>query len=119
MKDWFLYVFYRASKFYKSFGEKYYYISGKFLLFLALCANILSIVGLFCLILKTVYKLEVIYGLCALFAILSFFILDEKDYNDLEEKYQNEENSKRRGYMVLFYIIASVILYFVSLSFIM
>ena len=52
MKDLFYYAFYRASKFYKSWGENNnYYISGKFSLFLAFASNILFLIGLFCYIL--------------------------------------------------------------------
>lgn len=80
MKDLFYYIFYRASKFYKSWGENSnYYISGKFLLFLAICANILTLIGLFCNILKIRYSIEVIYVVCILFSVLSFFILNEKN----------------------------------------
>ena len=45
MRDLIYYVFYRTSKFYKLWGEKNtYYISGKFLLFLAICSNILTFI---------------------------------------------------------------------------
>ena len=105
MKDLFYYIFYRASKFYKSWGENSnYYISGKFLLFLAICANILTLIGLFCNILKIRYSIEVIYVVCILFSVLSFFIL-------------NEKNNKIKGWLVIAYIIGSIILYFISLAF--
>lgn len=116
MKELFYYVFYKASKLYKSWGENNnYYISGKFSLFLAICANILTLIGLFCLILKIRYSLEVVYGAWILLFVLSFFILNEKKYKELEEKYKNEKNSKIKGWLVFSYIIGSVILYFVSL----
>ena len=118
MKDLFYYIFYRASKFYKSWGENSnYYISGKFLLFLAICANILTLIGLFCNILKIRYSIEVIYVVCILFSVLSFFILNEKKYKELEEKYKNEKNTKIKGWLVITYIIGSIILYFISLAF--
>jgi ABC-type multidrug transport system fused ATPase/permease subunit len=116
MKKLFCYVFYRASKFYKSWGESNnYYISGKFLLFLALCANVLTLIGLFCLLLKIKYSIEVVCATWFVFCILSFFILNEKKYEELAEKYKNEKNSKLKGWLVFLYIISSVILYFVSL----
>ena len=118
MKDLFYYIFYRASKFYKLWSENSnYYISGKFLLFLAICANILTLTGLFCNILKIRYSIEVIYVVCILFSVLSFFILNEKKYKELEEKYKNEKNNKIKGWLVIAYIIGSIILYFISLAF--
>lgn len=74
MKDLFYYIFYRASKFYKSWGENSnYYISGKFLLFLAICANILTLIGLFCNILKIRYMYR--GNLCSLYFIFSIKFL--------------------------------------------
>src|SRR5574344_1242742 len=90
MKKIFCYVFYRASKFYKSWGESNnYYISGKFLLFLALCANVLTLIGLFCLLLKIKYRIEVVYATWFVFCILSFFILNEKKYEELAAHLQS------------------------------
>ena len=118
MKDLFYYIFFRVSRFYKSWGENSgYYISGKFLLFLAICANILTLTGLFCNILKIRYGIEVIYVVCILFSVLSFFILNEKKYKELEEKYKNEKNNKMNRWLVITYIIGSIILYFISLAF--
>lgn len=118
MKDLFYYIFFRVSRFYKSWGENSgYYISGKFLLFLAICANILTLTGLFCNILKIRYGIEVIYVVCILFSVLSFFILNEKKYKELEEKYKNEKNNKMKRWLVITYIIGSIILYFISLAF--
>ncbi|HOF16994.1 MAG TPA: hypothetical protein PLF32_08855 [Bacteroidales bacterium] len=119
MRDFFYYVFYKSSKFYKSWGENNnYYISGKFSLFLALCANILTLIGLFCFILKIRYSIEVVFGIWILLFILSFFVLNKKKYEELEEKYKNEKNSKIKDWLVFSYIVGSVILYFVSLAFI-
>jgi hypothetical protein len=49
MKTFFEYCFYRASKFYKSWGEtNNYYISGRAVVVLALTFNALTLIGLFC-----------------------------------------------------------------------
>ena len=95
MKELFYYVFYRVSKFYRSWGEsKNYYISGKFSLLLALSANILTLICLFCLILKIRYNIKIIYGIWFLLFISSFFILNEKKYEELEKKYINLQNQE-------------------------
>ena len=116
MRDLIYYVFYRTSKFYKLWGEKNtYYISGKFLLFLAICSNILTFIGVLCIVLGTKYGINIIYGLCFLLSILSLFVLNEKKYKELEIKYKDEKNRIVKGWLVGSYIIGSVILYFVSL----
>ena len=88
MKDLFYYAFYRASKFYKSWGENNnYYISGKFSLFLAFASNILFLIGLFCYILGIRYSIQIVYLIWILLFVLSFFVLNENRYKELAEKY--------------------------------
>ena len=114
MKDLFYYVFYRASKFYKSWGENNnYYISGKFSLFLAFASNILFLIGLFCYILGIRYSIQIVYLIWILLFVLSFFVLNENRYKELAEKY--EKNSQLKGWLVFAYVIGSLVLYFVSL----
>ena len=89
MKDLFYYAFYRASKFYKSWGENNnYYISGKFSLFLAFASNILFLIGLFCYILGIRYSIQIVYLIWILLFVLSFFVLNENRYKELAEKYK-------------------------------
>ena len=116
MKDLFYYVFYRASKFYKSWGENNnYYISGKFSLFLAFASNILFLIGLFCYILGIRYSIQIVYLIWILLFVLSFFVLNENRYKELAEKYKDKKNSQLKGWLVFAYVIGSVVLYFVSL----
>ncbi len=116
MKNLFYYIFYRASKFYKSWGESNnYYISGKFSLFLALAANILFLIGLFCYLLGIRYSIQIVYLTWILLFVLSLFVLDKQKYKELAEKYKDEKNSQLKGWLVFAYIIGSVVLYFVSL----
>ena len=114
MKDLLLYVFYRASKFYKFFGERYYYISGEFVLLLLLSLNVLSLIQFICRILKIVFKSEVIGAVFLSFVFLGFLIPWEKKYKELEEKYKNEDKSKWKGWLVVFYIIFSLMLFAVA-----
>jgi len=116
MKDLFYYAFYRASKFYKSWGENNnYYISGKFSLFLAFASNILFLIGLFCYILGIRYSIQIVYLIWILLFVLSFFVLNKNRYKELAEKYKDEKNSQLKGWLVFAYVIGSVVLYFVSL----
>ena len=116
MKDLFYYVFYRASKFYKSWGENNnYYISGKFSLFLAFASNILFLIGLFCYILGIRYSIQIVYLIWILLFVLSFFDLKENRNKELAEKYNDEKNSQLKGWLVFAYVIGSLVLYFVSL----
>ena len=114
MKDLLLYVFYRASKFYKFFGERYYYISGKYVLLLTLGLNVLSLIQIVCRILKIGFKAEVIIVVCLLFVLFGYFIPWEKKYKELEEKYKNEDKSKWKGWLVVIYIIFSLMLFAVA-----
>lgn len=86
-------------------------------MFLAFCANVLTLIGLFCFILEIRYHLEVVYIVWILFSILSFFILNKKKYDELEQQYKNEKNSNLKGWLVFTYIVGSVVLYFISLVF--
>ena len=114
MKDLLFYVFYKASKFYKSFGERYYYISGEFVLLLLLSLNVLSLIQFICRILKIVFKSEVIGAVILSFVFLGFLIPWEKKYKELEEKYKNEDKSKWKGWLVVIYIIFSLMLFAVA-----
>lgn len=114
MKDLLFYVFYKASKFYKSFGERYYYISGEFVLLLLLSLNVLSLIQFICRILKIVFKSEVIGAVILSFVFLGFLIPWEKKYKELEEKYKNEDKRKWKGWLVVLYIVFSLILYIVA-----
>ena len=114
MKDLLFYVFYKASKFYKSFGERYYYISGEFVLLLLLSLNVLSLIQFICRILKIGFKAEVIIVVCLLFVLFGYFIPWEKKYKELEEKYKNEDKRKWKGWLVVLYIVFSLILYIVA-----
>jgi Flp pilus assembly protein TadB len=116
MKTFIYYCFYRASKFYKSWGEtNIYYISGRYAVVLALVSNVLTLIGLFCLfILGYGYSINVVYVVVIILAVLGILVLREKDYKRLEQRYKNEKNSKLKGWLVFFYIIGSVIFYFIS-----
>ncbi len=114
MKDLLFYVFYKASKFYKSFGERYYYISGEFVLLLLLSLNVLSLIQFICRILKIVFKSEVIGAVILSFVFLGFLIPWKKKYKELEEKYKNEDKRKWKGWLVVLYIVFSLILYIVA-----
>ena len=114
MKDLLFYVFYKASRFYKSFGERYYYISGGFVLLLTLCSIILSLLELLCSILNIRFKAEATVVVWLLFVLFGFLIPWEKKYKELEEKYKNEDKSKWKGWLVVIYIIFSLMLFAVA-----
>lgn len=114
MKDLLLYVFYRASKFYKFFGERYYYISGEYVLLLTLSLNVLSLIQIVCRILKIVFKSEVIIIVILSSVLFGYFIPWEKKYKELEEKYKNEDKIKWKGWLVVIYIIFSLMLFAVA-----
>jgi Mn2+/Fe2+ NRAMP family transporter len=116
MKDLLLYVFYRASKFYKFFGERYYYISGKYVLLLTLSLNVLSLIQIVCRILKIVFKSEVIITVILSSVLFGYFIPWEKKYKELEEKYKNEDKIKWKGWLIVLYIVLSLIFYIVVLG---
>ena len=116
MKDLLLYVFYRASKFYKFFGERYYYISGEYVLLLTLSLNVLSLIQIVCRILKIVFKSEVIIIVILSSVFLGFLIPWEKKYKELEEKYKNEDKIKWKGWLIVLYIVLSLIFYIVVLG---
>lgn len=115
MKTFFEYCFYRSAKFYKRW-EHSYHVSGKFALFLALYANVLTLISIFCAIFDTSYGLDIIYLIGGLFGILQFFILDKRKYKELEKRYKGEKNSKLKGWLVFAYIVISVVVYALSLE---
>lgn len=116
MKDMFYYVFYRASKFYEDWGESNGYIGGGIVAVGSLGFIFLSII-IFVLhyLFNEKINTTIVWIILIITSILSFFILNEKKYEKLAEKYKDEKNSKLKGRIVFAYIIGSVILYFVSM----
>jgi phosphatidylserine synthase len=112
METFFEYCFYRAAKFYKRCGERITYIaSGKGTLFLGLFANILTVLLFIFYLLNVKFNPKIIYVGCIILFILSFFILNEKKYKELDKKYKKEKKSKLKGWLVFLYILGSVLLY--------
>lgn len=91
------YIYYRASKFYREWNiaitGKDNDISGIALLGFAICINILTLIGLLCIMLKIKYNSIVIFDVGIPIAILlCFFVFNDKKYKELEAKYKNEKN---------------------------
>ena len=76
--------------------------------------NVLSLIQIVCRILKIGFKAEVIIVVCLLFVLFGYFIPWEKKYKELEEKYKNEDKSKWKGWLVVIYIIFSLMLFAVA-----
>ena len=86
-------------------------------MFFALSVNVLTVLGVFCIILNTRYEIDIVYLLWAGIAVLQFFVFDKKKYRELERRYKEEKNGKLKGWLVFAYVVVSFILYFISTYF--
>ena len=84
------------------------------MLLLTLCSIILSLLELLCSILNIRFKAEATVVVWLLFVLFGFLIPWEKKYKELEEKYKNEDKSKWKGWLVVIYIIFSLMLFAVA-----
>ena len=114
MKELFYYVFYRVSKFYKDWGEKVFIYIGGLITTGSIGYIVLSaIVFVMHYWFNKEINNEIIVGVLSIAVISSFFFTREK-YEQLEEKYKDEKNSKLKGWLVFIYAVGTIVLYGVS-----
>lgn len=116
MKILFDYCYYRISKFYKSWESKDYCLHGGFVLFFTFAFIFLSILALICYLLHKRIDAYVFTTIGLVICSISFFFLNKKKYEELEQRYKDEKYSKLKGWLVLLYIISSAVLFFVSIG---
>jgi hypothetical protein len=116
MNSLFYYCYYRIAKAYRVLDEKDYCMYGCAVLFSTFSLIILSFLSFIFFLLHK--KIDAyLFGIIAvIITTLSAFFINKKKYAELEEVYKNEKHSKLKGWLVFLYIIASVILFFVSIN---
>ncbi|MDR2037522.1 MAG: hypothetical protein LBQ60_06325 [Bacteroidales bacterium] len=117
MKTFFNYLYYRTSKFYEEWGEKSGYVAGSIVVFLSFGFICLSLCIFVLYIFDKKINNYIVWAIVIIFCVLSLFFINKRKFAELSEKYKDEQNSKLKGWLVFSYLIGSVILFFVSLSF--
>lgn len=115
MKTLFEYLYYRISKFYKVFDNKDYCMYGSLVVFSTF--SLLFQSALSCLLFVLGYKINIyLFGtLVILIAAISYFFIDKNKYNALDELWMNERHKRLKGFIVAFYILATLVLFFIAM----
>lgn len=111
---WLNYCYYRSAKWYSSFGDPHFEIMGRSVVCLAIGCNILSFLFAIIKLLKITLPSKNAH-IIILFSILlscTLFSLIKKEYEKLAKEYEEEQNAYIRGKFVTFYIIGSVVFFF-------
>lgn len=111
---WLNYCYYRSAKWYLSFGDPHFEIMGGSAVCLAIGCNILSLLFAIIKLLKITLPSKKAH-IIILFSILmscTLFSLIKKEYKMLVKEYEGEQNTYIRGKAVTFYIIGSVVFFF-------
>ena len=117
MIKFFEYCFYRISAFYdkKVYSPPFAY-SITWVSFPQTC-NIITVINLFCFIVKLKYDFHLIILLACYFIVIittfviNGFLLTEKKYKELIKRYKNEKHKKIKGWGVFLYVICSMFLF--------
>ena len=110
----FNYCFYRISKAYSKWEPNIYHISGMAVVNLCQLFNLMSLITIIFIILKIKFPPEfILYIGLPIFIISNFFISSEKKYLQLAKKWENENPKyiKLKGYLILLYVLLSLVIY--------
>lgn len=115
----FYYCFYRLTNAYKVLDEKDPEIYARGIVSLCQSLNLLSLLATLFIINNSQYSIGVIAVIMILNLIMNLFILTKKKHIELEERWkgENPKYKKARLYLIWFYVIASIVIYMVMLSF--
>lgn len=111
------YIFYRVCKAYSRTKDSSPEVSAFCLVALMQFFNILSILMVFAIIIKDKSFFSKIFGGCIVIVLMilsyiRYVYKENKNYKILSEKWRNESKSRKKGMIVLIYIILSVIINF-------
>ena len=111
----FNYCFYRISSAYKAWDNTGFHIYGIGVVSLCMVGKILAIISVY-LSFSDLKLTPTIAGVVSVVVfVLNTFIMNEKKYFQLSERWKNEKYKKLKGWLVFSYIILSVVIFFVSL----
>jgi len=115
MKTLFEYLYYRISKFYKIFDNKDYCVYGSSVLFSTFSLLFQSALSYLLFVLGLKIKVYLFFTLALLIVAISYFFIDKNKYNALDELWRNERYNKLKGFLVILYILSTVILFFIAM----
>lgn len=116
---WLNYCYYRSAKWYSSFGDPHFEIMGGSAVCLAIGCNFLSIIFAILKMLQISLPSKLAH-IIILFSILMscvFFSLIKKEYKLLANENEVEQSAYKKGISVTFYIIGSVLFFFLIMLF--
>lgn len=115
MINLFHYFFYRAYCFYRNFGETFPEISAIGFLSLCLMLNVLSILAIIMNISSNNWLIVIVWFSCQVFTANNF---SKRRRDELDSKWKDEARSKKRvrGFLIISYIIGSIVFFIYSLG---
>lgn len=111
----FYYCFYRISSMYEKIEGTGSYLTGNVLVAGCFGFNILALIHLFLSFYEKRPTTKIVAILITVLCVLNLFIMGEKKYLQLTERWKEEKYKKLKGWLVVGYIILSLVLFFASL----
>lgn len=111
----FNYCFYRISHAYKFLDSTGYYISGSMIVSACQAFNVIALFSILFSISKINLSKPIIIVIGVLFVIMNIFLYDKNKFYKFHEQWENETHKTTKGWLVFIYVVASLVLFFVSL----
>jgi len=109
----FYYCFYRISKAYE-WWESNPYMAGNALVAIFFAFNILSVLSFLLVIIGNTLSNKIIIITIISCAVINLFIMTKKKYEQFCERWKDEKYKTFKGSIVILYIVATFLLFFVS-----
>ena len=116
IKKLFYYCYYRISRGYRSFNDSHYLDSGHIVLFCTFIYITVAIVSPIFYIFNVEFTKKVLIWVAIPFIMLSawitFFVSEKRKmdlFKRLEKQYKNEAHKKLKGWLVILYIVGTLV----------
>ena len=112
----FYYCFYRISRAYEKL-ETDAHLTGNIIVAMCFSFNVLALTSVSLSFAEKGLTIPIIATVIIFFSVLNLFIMNKKKYLQLSERWQNEKHKKLKGWLVVGYIVLSLVFFFYSLAF--
>jgi hypothetical protein len=113
--NFFNYCFYRISSAYKFIDGTGFYIYGNGVVSSCQAFNTISLISVLLTFFEYKLSKEIIISTIAFYFILNLFLNTKNKFNLLSERWKEEKHKTLKGWLVFAYVVASLVLFFVSL----
>jgi len=78
-------------------------------------SNVLALISIFLAFTEKGLTIPIIATVLIVICVLNLFIMTQKKYLELSERWKDEKHKKLKGWLVVGYIVLSLVLFFASL----